>query len=193
MSEQAGTSEGARSTSRGRAVLVVMTCAAVVFGLAAPTWVRAAGSTALSPHVDVAVAGTGASTAIGAAALVLLAAGGALALVGRAGRWVVVAVVVAVGVLVAVSAAGVLVDPLPAARSAVTDQTGAGVLSGPVRVTAFPFLSCVAGVLVVLVGGWLARASAGWVPSSRHDVASEVEPDDDHSAWDALSQGHDPS
>jgi hypothetical protein len=188
-----GSTADARPRGRGRAVLVVVAAGGVVLGLAVPAWLQATGSTALSPHVAVAVSGSQASQAVGAAGLVLLAAGGALSLVGRVSRWVVVAVVVAVGVLVAVSAVGVVLDPMPIAESAVAEKTGAGVLSGDVRVTVFPYLACATGVVVVLIGGWLARSSARWVTSSRHEVAPRSVPDDDHSAWDALTRGDDPS
>jgi len=159
---------------------------------AAPAWVRATGSTALDAHVAIAISGTRSSTAIGAAALVLLAAGGALSLVGRVGRWVVVVVVVAAGVLVTASALAVIADPVPVATAVAAEQTGAGALSGPVRLTVFPYVAAVIGVAVVAVGAFVARASGGWSTSSRHDVAAAV-PDDDHSAWDALTRGDDPT
>ena len=182
-----------RRVGRGRAILVVLVTAGVVFAVAAPAWVRAVGSTALVAHVPVAISGTRASTAVGAAALVLLAAGGALSLVGRAGRWVVAVVVIAAGILVAGSALAVIVDPIPVATAAVAEQTGAGALSGAVRLTVFPYLATVVGVVVVAVGGFVARVSGAWATSARHDVTAAAAPDDDQSAWDALTRGDDPT
>lgn len=184
---------GRRPVSRGRAILVVLVTAGIVFAAAAPAWVRTEGSTALDAHVAIAISGTRASTAIGAAALVLLAAGGALSLVGRVGRWVVVAVVVAAGILVTATALGVIADPVPIATAAAAEQTGAGALSGPVRLTAFPYVAAVVGVAVVAVGAFVARVSGAWSTSSRHDVRTTTVPDDDHSAWDALTRGDDPT
>ncbi len=192
MNDHAGGSSR-RPVGRGRAIVVVLVTAGVVFAVAAPAWVRAVGSTALVAHVPVAISGTRASTAVGAASLVLLAAAGALSLVGRAGRWVVAVVVIAAGVLVAASALAVIVDPVPVATASVAEQTGAGALSGPVRLTVFPYLTAAVGVVVVAVGVFVVRVSGTWATSARHDVAAAVVPDDDHSAWDALTRGDDPT
>ena len=192
MSGDAG-DRGRRPAGRGRAILGVLVTAGVVFAVATPAWVRAAGSTALVAHVPVAISGTRASTAVGAAALVLLAAGGALSLVGRAGRWVVAFVVIAAGILVAGSALAVIVDPVPVATTIVAEQTGAGALSGAVQLTVFPYLATVVGVAVVVVGGFVVRVSGAWATSARHEVAATAAPDDDHSAWDALTRGDDPT
>lgn len=189
----AGASNSSRAVGRGRAVLVVLVAAVALFATSAPTWVRAAGSTALSARVDVAVSGTRASASIGAAAIVLLAAGGALALVGRMSRWVVVAVVVAAGALVVGASAGVIADPVPIARSVVSDRTGAGVLTGAARLTVFPYLTCALGLVVVAIGAWVARVSAAWSGTDRRRESPVATPDDDHSAWDALTRGVDPT
>src|SRR5690606_33982685 len=91
-----------------------------------------------------------------------LAAGLALALVRRAGRWVVIAVLAAAGVLCAVSAAGVLTDPGPVARAAVAEATGVGTLVADPHVTVAPYLGVALGVLAVALAGWVAATSRRW-------------------------------
>jgi hypothetical protein len=189
-----------RRAGRRRAILAVLALALVTLLSSVPVWLRTAGSTALQGDVPVTVAGTQAAPGIPAAALVLLSAGIAIGLVGRAGRWVLVAAVALSGVLAAVSAALVVADPGDAARTAVADATGVETLVTPVTLSAWPYVAVVVGVVVVATAAWLAATSGTWArPSARHDVgaagvgAPGAVPDDDQAAWDALSRGHDPS
>ena len=183
--------------SRRRAVLLVLVLAGVSLGAGVPTWMHTAGSTALRHVVPVTVTGTQAAPAVPAAALVLLAAGAALALVGRIGRWVVVLVVVASGVVVAASSIAVIANPVPVAGTMVAEATGVGTLAAPVTLTAAPYAAAALGVVVLLVGGWLAVTSRRWArPNARHEVAGgppALVPDDDQSAWDSLTRGNDPT
>ncbi|MBU4213878.1 MAG: Trp biosynthesis-associated membrane protein [Actinobacteria bacterium] len=167
-------------------MLVVLALGLVTAGLSAPTWVVATGVSASAP---VAVTGTTAAPQVLAVALMVLAAGAALALVGRAGRWVVVLVLAAGGALVAVTAVGVLVDPAGAAADAVARSTGLTGLAGAPRTSVWPWLTAVAGAGLVVCGAGLARAGRRWPATTRRH---EREPDE-RSDWDALSQGRDPS
>ena len=184
-------------SGRGRWVVTLLVAAGATAGSTAPAWFRASGSSALAGEVAVAVSGGQAAPGVLAAAVVLLAAAAAVGLVGRVGRWVVVAVVVAAGVLVLVSVVGVLRDPAPVATIAVAAATGVTALAGPVSSTAWPWFAGVLGLLDVLVGLGLARASARWgATSRRHErtaSAATAEADDDRSAWDALTRGDDPT
>lgn len=190
-----------RATGRRRAILVVLGLALAALLTGAPQWLRTAGTTALQGEVPVAVAGAQAAPGVPAAALVLLAAGVAIGLAGRIGRWVVVAVVALAGVLLTASAVAVATDPRPVAGSAVADVTGVETLSAAVELTPWPWVAAAVGVLVVLAGGWLALTSRQWArPSDRHDPTSARGPapvvvvhDDDQAAWDALTRGHDPT
>ena len=183
--------------TRWRAVVVVLILAAAALAAGVPDWIHAAGATALQGHVPVAVTGTQAAPGVPAAALVLLAAAAAAGLVGRFGRWAVVVVVAGSGVLLAASALAVIADPGPVARSAVAEATGITALAGPVTLTAAPYAVAALGVAGVLVAGWLALRSRTWArPSPRHEPGAAppaAVPDDDQSAWDALSRGNDPS
>jgi uncharacterized membrane protein (TIGR02234 family) len=180
-------------------VVLALALAALLTGV--PEWLRTAGTTALQGEVPVAVTGTQAAPGVPAAALVLLAAGVAVGLAGRVGRWVVVAVVLLAGVLLTASAVAVVADPHRVAGSAVADVTGVETLAAAVELTPWPWVAAAVGVLVVLAGVWLALTSRRWArPSDRHDVATSRGPvpaavvhDDDQAAWDALTRGHDPT
>ncbi|KON73088.1 hypothetical protein M768_12715 [Cellulosimicrobium cellulans F16] len=208
--------------SRRTAIWVLLLLGGATLATAVPTWLSTTGATALDPEVEVTVAGTSAAPGVSASALVLVAAALALGLVGRVGRWVVLAVAAASGVVATVSALGVALDPEPSARSAVADATGVTELTAPVDLTVAPWLAAALGVLTVLAVVWVAVGSRSWagastrherasgatapaapaagtaVPEERPDRSRATEPpvpDDltDHDAWDALSRGEDPT
>ena len=137
-----------------------------------PTWFTTTGTTALQGTVTVEVSGSQAAPAVLAAAVAILAAAAAVGLVGRAGRWVVAAVVVACGVLVVATTLGATTDPVAAVTPVVAAETGVGTLAGPVTTTVWPWLAVGTGVLDALAGIWFVRASRAWSgPSQRHEVA----------------------
>ena len=184
-------------SSRGQAVLTVLVVALAAGASAMGTWVRATGSSALSGAVALQVSGASAAPLVPAMALVLAAAGVAVALAGRIGRWVVVAVVGLGGLAVAAAGLSVVVDPVPRAVAAARAQTGVGAVTGAAP-TIGPWLAVVVGVVAVAVSGLLARASAHWVaPSRRHEVTppsvASGGPPDERADWDALTRGADPS
>lgn len=188
-------SEGSR---RGRWVVLLLVAAAVTGATTMPAWFRATGTSALAGDVEVAVTGSQAAPGVLAAAVVLLAAAGAVGLVGRVARWVVVVVVAVAGVVVVASVVAVLQDPEPVATVVVAAATGVSALTGPVAVTPWPWVASAVGLLDVLAGIGLACASARWgattrrhVPTTAATAAGEV--DDDRSAWDALTRGDDPT
>lgn len=200
-----------RGPGRGRWVLVLLLLSGLAALTALPVWITATGASPVQGEVPVAVPGTSAAPGIVAAALVLLAAAGALGLVGRVGRWVVVVVVAAAGALVAASALAARSGATATAERAAADATGVPSLTGGVHVAVWPLLSAVVGVLVVLAAAGLARASAGWsAPSDRHERAGAATPGrdatpaapaagrsdgpvDERGAWDALTRGDDPT
>jgi len=184
-------------TTRGRGVLVVLLLAAAAGASAAPTWVTASGVSALAGQVAVRVPGSAAAPVVPATALVLAAAGAAVALAGRVGRWVVAAVVLSGGAALVTAAAVVLTDPAAPAADAVRAQTGVDHLVGPAVATAAPWFTVAVGVITVLVAVLVVRWSGAWsAPSRRHERAagSAATPTpDERSDWDALTRGADPS
>ncbi|MEN5073405.1 Trp biosynthesis-associated membrane protein [Isoptericola cucumis] len=163
--------------SRSRAVWSVVLLGGLVLATAAPTWVSSTVSTALESEVPVAVTGTAASPAVGAAALVVVAAGVALAIAGRVARWVALAVVALSGALAAASALGILLDPVPAATSGASSAEGVTDLTSPVAVSVWPWLTLVAGVLVVGAAVLAAAGAPGWGSTSgRHERVTPAVP-----------------
>lgn len=161
-----------RGPSRRTAIWVLLLLGGATLAASAPAWSRTTGATALDPQVEVTVAGTSAAPGVSAAALVLVAAALALGLVGRVGRWVVLAVAAASGAVSAAAALGVALDPEPSARSAVADATGVTELTAPVTLTAAPWIAAGLGVLTVLVVVWVALGSRAWAgASTRHERA----------------------
>jgi len=193
-----------RRSGRGRAAGLLLVLAGLTAVVAVPTWFTTTGTTALQGTVTVEVSGSQAAPAVLAAAVAILAAAAAVGLVGRAGRWVVAAVVVACGVLVVATTLGATTDPVAAVTPVVAAETGVGTLAGPVTTTLWPWLAVGTGILDALAGIWFVRASRAWSgPSQRHEVApgsraaesaavSDEKPDE-RSDWDALSRGDDPS
>lgn len=198
-----------RTPTRRTAVWTLLLLGGATLAAAAPTWSTTTGATALEPVVDVAVSGTTAAPGVGAAALVLVASALALGLVGRAGRWVVLAVAALSGVVTTASALAVALDPEPSARSAVAEATGVTELTAPVSLTPAPWVAAALGVVTVLVAVWAAVGSRAWHrASTRHERDAGAAPApaaggpatdgpadglDDHDAWDALSRGEDPT
>ncbi|HEY0117788.1 MAG TPA: Trp biosynthesis-associated membrane protein [Cellulomonas sp.] len=187
-------------SSRATGVVWLLVLAALVGLSSLPTWVRATGVGALTGDVPVHVSGSQAAPVVPAAALALAAAGVAVALAGRVGRWVVVAVVALGGLAVVAASAAVLADAGTPAAAAAATQTGVGHLTGPASVTAGPWVAAVVGVLVVAAAVLLARSSARWAaPSRRHEVGPSTPAPpaagapDERDDWDALTRGSDPS
>ncbi|WP_448629533.1 Trp biosynthesis-associated membrane protein [Cellulomonas soli] len=193
--DRPGGQTGARG-GRARAAVLLGALAALTALVHLPTWLTVLGTSAAQGAVRVGVAGTSVAPSGLAAALVLLAAAGAVGLVGRAGRWVVVVVVACAGVLVLGSTALVLRDVASAVRPSVVEATGVGALAGPVAVSPWPWVALVVGVAAVLAAVWLAAAARGWsVPSRRYESTprSRPAPEDERAVWDALSRGDDPA
>lgn len=198
-----GEARAAGRRGRGSAAGVLLLLAAATGLVSLPTWLSTTVGTALRGDVTVSVSGATAAPELVAVALVLLAATAAVALVGRAGRWVVAGVVAAGGVLVAVTAAGVLADPRAALTPVVAERTGVGT-AGAVTVTAWPWVAVAVGVVTALAAAWFVRASRAWTsPSRRHDRqaaggtaalgGARAEAADERATWDALSRGDDPT
>ncbi|MFF3064019.1 Trp biosynthesis-associated membrane protein [Oerskovia sp. NPDC057915] len=157
--------------ARRTSILLLLVLGGGALAAAAPTWLRTSGATPLDPDVLVQVTGTTAAPGVGAGALVVVASALALGLVGRIGRWLVLLVSAASGVVVAASAAAILRDPTQAARTAVADATGVTDMTSDIVLTPWPYVACAVGVLVVLVALWTAVSSPSWGRvSARHEI-----------------------
>jgi len=157
--------------SRRSAVLLLLVLGGVALLTAIPTWLTTAGSTVLEPHVVVKVAGTKAAPGVGAGALVVAAAALALGIIGRVGRYVVLAVAALAGAVVAFSALGVVQDPTPVATREAANATGVTELTEGVHVAFWPYTTVAVGALVVVLAVLVALGSRSWRTSTRHERA----------------------
>ncbi|SDD26572.1 trp region conserved hypothetical membrane protein [Sanguibacter gelidistatuariae] len=206
MSEDASAAANPRAARR-RVVLSLVLLGAAAVATAAPTWLTTYASTVLNEQVKVVVTGTSAAPGVSAAALVVVAAGLALGLVGRIARWFSLLVVIAGGLVIAGSGFNFIRSPDAAARSGVADATGVIGVVGDVTVSYAPYLALVCGLAIIAVAVRAAVAPIDWgsrttkydTPVHGQDAPQESAPDtdetdlDERDAWDALTQGDDPT
>lgn len=208
------------SLTRTRALLALLALGGIALATTSATWVSTEVATALRPDVPVVATGAEAAPVVGAAALVLLACGPALALTGPAGRYVVLVVAALSGAGVAAGALAVAADPSAAGTAAAAAAAGVTELAGPVALSPWPWTTAVAGALALLVAVAAAFSARRWPAASRRherDPAragsrpvgpgasgprpagpasapapprNEPDPADD---WDALTRGEDPT
>lgn len=190
--------------TRRSAVVATLAGGAGLGAAAAGTWVSARAWTPLEERT-VAVTGLDASPVLGACALLLVAAGLALAMAGRlAARLVGVAVAGAAAIAV-VATVAVLSDPAGPARSAAQAALGVARVDDA-STTALPWLAAAVGAVGVLLGLWTLATAGSWghTGTSRYRRAADEAPavadtdgslprHDDVAAWDALTRGDDPS
>lgn len=158
--------------TRRAAVLGALVLGGATLVAGSAVWVRATTSSAVDVQVPLAVAGGVVAPGVQAGGLVVLAAGGALALGGRVGRRLAGAGVVLGGVLVAAAAVGGLRDPGAAALSAAREAVGVAQLTSPVVTTAAPWLAVALGAAAVGLGAWSLAVSGSWPGGDgRHERA----------------------
>ncbi|QOC25622.1 Trp biosynthesis-associated membrane protein [Microbacterium hominis] len=201
-------------TARARsfAVLAIIAGGALAIISSTQTWLDVtldAGATAALQ-----VAGAKAFTMLAPLSLAALALGLALTVVGRALRYAFGALALLIGGTLTVAAARIAIEqPLDAVAAAVTTSTGlsgtaaiAGLVTS-VTATPWPWLTVVAGVLIV-AGGALTIATAHlWRRSGRRyrtdggtgagaaapSATAASRPYDAIDSWDDLSHGDDPT
>ncbi|WP_061781742.1 Trp biosynthesis-associated membrane protein [Microbacterium hominis] len=200
-------------TARARsfAVLAIIAGGALAIISSTQTWLDVtldAGATAALQ-----VAGAKAFTMLAPLSLAALALGLALTVVGRALRYAFGALALLIGGTLTIAAARIAIEqPLDAVAAAVTTSTGlsgtaaiAGLVTS-VTATPWPWLTVVAGVLIV-AGGALTIATAHlWRRSGRRyrtdggtgagaaaPSAAASRPYDAIDSWDDLSHGDDPT
>lgn len=183
--------------TRTRTLLALLALGGTALGAASATWIATEVTTALEAGVAVSATGNDAAPAVSAAGLVLLACGPALALTGRVGRYVVLAVAALAGAGVLAGALAVVADRAGAGRAAAADAAGVTDLTAPVTLTAWPWATAAAGALAILVALAATVAARRWPEASRRHERDAGEPaaEDDRPAadWDALTRGEDPT
>ena len=151
-----------RSAGRRQIVLPLVVLGGLAVATAAPTWLTTVASTVLDNEVTVTVTGTTAAPGVSAAALVVIAAGLALGLVGRIARWFALLVVMLGGVVIAGSALNIIRAPEAAARSGVAEATGVVGVVGDVSVSVAPYLALLCGIAIIAVGVRAIVAPVEW-------------------------------
>lgn len=189
------------------AILATALFALAILGAWTQTWFVVT----LTTGQQLEVTGDIAAPALTALALCNLVLIGALAIAGPFFRVVLSLLQALIGGVVVFSAALALAAPVSASAAAITTASGvAGDRSTAELVesytaTAWPMVSLVAGVLLVVVGLWMLVSSRTWPGSSRKYQAVRLDPatgatpstgpavrssvDD----WDSLSSGADPT
>lgn len=192
-------------TRKSPVVLLCLLLAALLFATAAMPWVEATVETTVG-ELDVQVRGSDAAPAVSALSLVAAAGAVALTIAGRRVRPVVAAIIALSGVGSMLAVIGALRDPVAVSEGVVGEATGVVGTGAEHVLTVWPWLSLLGGLLVVLGGVWALIASRSWAVSgaSRYERGPEqrrarpvdireVGRRDDIDAWDALTEGRDPT
>ena len=189
---------------RALALLVPLVVAALALLAWAQPWV----DVALDDGLPVSAAGDVAAPALPALALAALALVAALALAGPVFRVVLGILLTLLASAIVTSAALALGDPVGAASAAVTELSGVDgdesvrQIVQTATLTAWPSVALVAGILGVLAGIGIAVTARRWPDRVRKYDAVRTAPSGDAAAegradrldaWDALSDGRDPT
>lgn len=191
-------------------ILTGLVLALGVFGATSLVWFNV---TVPSPVQDVHVAVRGTESAPTVAALALVAATACLALTiaGRVLRWIVAPVILLAAVGVVVSVTNVIRDPRQATETAVGDSAGViGVGTVPeqgvwpwVTLVMAALLAILAFRILIVLRSWNSTQNTKYQRQQREDPARQSFPEGLHDpdadrrhgidAWDALSEGQDPT
>lgn len=149
-----------------------------------------------------------AAPAIPPLAIAALALVGALTLAGVVFRVVLGLLQALLGAGIAASGSLAIADPVQAAAATITKATGVEGLDSlraivdQTAISAWPWFAIAAGALAVVIGIGIAATASQWPERTRRFDAVRLEPIDDtvdapapdrQDAWDALSDGDDPT
>lgn len=204
-----------------RVRLLALLAPAVVAGVALLAWTQPWVDATIEGGVAVTAAGDVAAPALPALALAALALVAALALAGPFFRVVLGVLLVLLGAAITTSAALALGDPVGAVSAAVTAASGVDgddsvrAIVESAQLTAWPSVALAAGVLGIVAGVGVAASARRWPERVRKYDAVRTEPvagaapasvtdgdataagdaarTDRLDAWDALSDGRDPT
>lgn len=182
-----------------RVMLGSLAVSAAAFFTTLPVWIRAEVTTVVSTST-LDISGADAAPAVSALALVALVASVAVRIAGPKLRKILALLLAGAGLGLAVAAFGVNADPQAASIAQVSAITGTNAPAQAYELTALPLLAVAAGVLVALAGVWALVATSYWKTGRKYDrsaartarLASADAPDE-IDAWDALSEGQDPT
>ena len=188
--------------------LALVVGGAALGALALLAWTQPWFDLELDAGQHLSVAGQSAAPALSALGLATLALAGALAIAGRRFRVVLGVIELVIGALVVVTSVTALIDPVAASASVISDATAVSgaeslaALVASVSVTAWPYLAVVIGALLALVGVAVVVTSRRWPgPTRRYETGTAETGTAEATrtgegatgAWDALSEGRDPT
>jgi len=174
----------------------------LVSGLVFLGWTQQWFSVVITEGPTLSVAGDVAAPALSTLALTCLVLIGALSIAGPFFRVVLGVLQTALGATIVLSGVIALVDPVKASGASISDATGiAGndpihALVASVAVTAWPWVSTLAGGLLAVLGVAVVVTGRRWPGSSRKYSAVKLEPTAERTSvddWDSLSDGADPT
>ncbi len=150
------------------------------------------------------VAGSDASAAVAALAVVALAGSLAALIAGKVARYIIAGILLLAGGGIVASAIAVLANPVAAAATKVGEATGLNTAGGDYQVSIWPYAAALAGVVLVLNALVLAIAGHTWAGSKKYardnaaaarraEQANSTGPIDEIDGWDSLSRGDDPT
>lgn len=200
-SEAAETEPRRRPRITRRVVIVLGLVAAGIALLGVTrTWITVPPPASNVQLEALAVSGTDAAGAVLALAVVAVAAALAGTIAARIARPIVAVLQAIVGVGIVGFTVSVLADPQTAAQSSVSTQFGVQTVSGAdYSVSAWPWVSIVGGVLVVVAAALLLVAGRHAPTSHRYErtrsgrAVVTAQTMDDIDRWDAFTQGEDPT
>lgn len=195
---------------RRTAVIWALGAGAAILGAGAQSWIHAADLGGL-PGTVVTTTGNQAAAIVPAMALVGMASGIALSMARRVGRVVTAVLLVLSGAATAWAALGTALDPAGSAAGQVSAVTGTTADAGGYALTAWPWVTLAAGVLLAACGIAVLVLGRDWRANRRHDAARTSIPAaagagagtgaggdvddrvDEIDAWDELTRGKDPT
>jgi uncharacterized membrane protein (TIGR02234 family) len=200
---------------RRTAVLWAIAAGAIILGTGAQTWIESTQISGL-PGDSVTTTGNQAAAVVPAMALVGMAAGIALSMARRIGRWITALLLLLAGAATAWSSVQAALDPAAAAHPQVSEASGTTADAGSYAVTVWPWLTLVGGILLFLCGLAVLLFGRRWTTSRRYEAApaagtatgttgatgtasaaestpADGEDLDEIDAWDELSRGQDPT
>ena len=185
------------SGSRLRRIAVLSGIA--IAGLALLSWSQPWFQVTLMTGLVLDVRGEQSAPALSALAFAALALSAALTIAGRVLRYLLGVVEVVIGLLMAGIALATGRDPVAASSSMITEATAVAgsesvrELVVDVAATPFPAVAIVAGVLLTLVGALVLVTARRWPDSSRRYEPTGADTTSTSGAWDALTDGSDPT
>ncbi|MGM7667224.1 Trp biosynthesis-associated membrane protein [Microbacterium sp. A93] len=153
---------------RRTAVLWAIAAGAIILGTGAQTWIQSTGVSGLAT-TSVTTTGNQAAAVVPAMGLVGMAAGIALSMARRIGRWIAAVLLMLAGVAAGLSAVYAALDPAAAAQAQVSQASGTTADAGSYAVTVWPWLTLIGGVLLLLCGLTILVLGRGWATSRRHE------------------------